>query len=143
MENINFLLCIRNIFPSNNLQKENDIFEKQYSHIHNFISKCKKHKIVTEYYVFIYTLAYLVILFKKINFPIKFTYHFFVIFTCLSSKFIVDHPYNNKTFSNFSGIPLRQLNEIELILLKHFRFSIFIEKEKADNITKILHKHTN
>lgn len=61
--------------------------------------------------------------------PFLLEYKYFIICLILSSKYLDDITYKNKSWSFISGIPLFEVNQLEQSVLRILNYSLHVEKE--------------
>lgn len=137
---INYISVFEKLFEKKILcrAKLEEIVEFQNARINHFVTRITSHKIVECHnnmdILLLYSLIYLMCLFKNQNFQPEMTYPFYTVCFCISCKFLCDESYNNKTFSIFSGIDIKQFNQIEKFILQKIKYKLFIDYNKIKNI---------
>jgi hypothetical protein len=138
---INFVSVFQKLFDKNSCD---DIINEQNKRINNFVTRILSHKIVECHnnmdILLLYSLIYFMCLFKNQKFQPEMSYPFYIVCFSISCKFLCDDNYNNKTFSLFSGIDIKQFNLIEKFILMKIKYNLFIDynkiKIKIKNISK-------
>jgi hypothetical protein len=139
---INFISVFEKLFEKKKMCKLAlaSILECQSTRINHFVKRIVCHKIIDCHnnmdVLLLYSLIYFMCLFKNASFQPEMTYPFYTVCFCISCKFLCDENYNNKTFSVFSGIDIKQFNQIEKFILQKIKYKLFIDYNKIKNMQK-------